>query len=334
MRPKAALLVVYLALGAACGGNAALRSAGTSSSSGGSLSSSGGSSPSGRGTSQAATASTTSGSGAGALDASLGSDATGSPSIDAAASADAASATDAGAQPYKGVALLEPNTCPDLQTLGLSWYYNWTTTTGCKGVEFVPMIWGHPGENIPKEIQQIVSAGEKTVLGFNEPDNDAGQADIGVTQALALWPQLTVPGLRVGSPATSANGNGQAWFTQFMSGATQQGLRIDFVALHWYGWSAGSCDNANALETYLKWAEQFKLPMWLTEWGCLNQSDPTAATVKTFYDDAIVMFKKHPLLERYGWFLSRASDNNALISSSTVTPTPLGSDYAAAPSTH
>jgi hypothetical protein len=73
--------------------------------------------------------------------------------------------------------------------------------------------------------------------------------------------------------------------------------------------------------------------MWLTEWGCLNQSDPTSAAVKTFCDDASVMFKKHPLLERYRWFLSRASDNNALISSSTVMPTPLGGDCAAAPST-
>ena len=105
-------------------------------------------------------------------------------------------------------------------------------------------------------------------------------------------------------------------------------------ALYYSTYLGGNAsDNANALESYLKWAEQFKLPMWLTEWGCLNQSDPTAATVKTFYDDAIVMFKKHPLLERYGWFLSRAGDNNALISSSTVMLTPLGGDYAAAPST-
>jgi Glycosyl hydrolase catalytic core len=235
---------------------------------------------------------------------------------------------------FKGVALLEPAGCPDLATLGLSWYYNWTTKTGCRGAtaQFITQIWGHPTEAIATEIATIVGAGQTTVLGFNEPDN-TGQSNMPVATAISRWPQLQQPGLRLGSPATSANAAGQTWFQQFMTQVAQNNLRVDFIAIHWYGWNAGSCDNANALEAYIKWAEQWKLPIWITEWGCLNVSAPTEQTVKGFYDAAVVMFQKHPLIERYGWFLSRATDNNALVNSSTVSLTPLGMDYAAAAAT-
>jgi len=82
-------------------------------------------------------------------------------------------------------------------------------------------------------------------------------------------------------------------------------LRADFLAIHWYGWNAGSCDaKASQLESYLKWAEGFagNRPIWITEWGCLNQSAPDVATVVTFYKAAVAMFAKHPRLERYAWY--------------------------------
>jgi hypothetical protein len=239
-------------------------------------------------------------------------------------------------QPFKGVALYEVSTCPDLATLKLSWYYNWTAKTGCStGIEFVPQIWGHASEPIATEIAAAVAKGQTTILGFNEPDNTS-QSNMTVAAAVALWPTLQGQAgiARLGSPATSANAAGQMWFEQFMTQVKSQHLRVDFIALHWYGWNSGSCNDASTLESYIKWAEQWNLPLWITEFGCMNMSDPTAATVKTFYDDVLVMFKKHPLLERYAWYLSRSSDNNALISSSTVMLTPLGTDYAAAPAEH
>ncbi len=252
-----------------------------------------------------------------------------------ASTAGDAAGVDAGSQPYKGVALLEgnPDTCPDIATLKLSWYYNWTIKTGCRtAVPFVPQIWGHPSEPIASEIAQIVAAGHHEVLGFNEPDN-TGQSNMSVATAISLWPALDDPALRVGSPATSANSAGQAWFEQFMTQAAAQSLRVDFIAVHWYGWNAGSCDaKAAALESYVKWAEQWNRPIWITEWGCLNMSAPTAQTVQAFYDGAVTMLRRHPLVERYGWFLSRNSDNTALIDSTSVALTALGTDYAAAPS--
>jgi hypothetical protein len=147
-----------------------------------------------------------------------------------------------------------------------------------------------------------------------------------VAQVLTLWPLMDQPGLRLGSPATASDG--QAWFEQFMTGVQQQNLRVDFIALHWYGWNAGSCANVTQLENYIKWAEKWGKPLWLTEWSCRQQS---AAVTQAFYDAAVAMFAKHPLVERYAWYLTRSSGDFAggALLDSTGAATPLGTDYAA-----
>jgi hypothetical protein len=129
-----------------------------------------------------------------------------------------------------------------------------------------------------------------------------------VATAISLWPSFNNPALRVGSPATSANANGQTWFKDFMAQVnadTTGTLRVDFIALHWYGWNAGSCEpNASSLESYIKSMEAIpgNRPIWLTEWGCMNQSNPDEATVVAFFKGAVAMFAKHPRIERYAWY--------------------------------
>jgi hypothetical protein len=138
----------------------------------------------------------------------------------------------------------------------------------------------------------------------------------------------------VGSPATQANTTGQAWFTSFMNAVnadTTGTLRVDFIAAHWYGWNAGSCDaNANNLQSYIQYLEKIpgNRPIWLTEWGCLNDSNPDEATVQAFYSGAIKMFAKHPRLVRYAWY--PWTTNNELVTSSDAL-TSLGTTFAAAP---
>jgi hypothetical protein len=246
-------------------------------------------------------------------------------------------ATGDAAEPYKGVA---NSACADLITLRVTWYYNWTTSPGtCTTSQFVPMVWGRTGNEqspagITSEIAGIASAGYETVLGFNEPDNSS-QSNIPVATAISLWPSLTRnTSLRVGSPATQANSSGQAWFTSFMkqvNADTTGSLRVDFIAAHWYGWNSGSCDaNASALESYVRWLEAIpgNRPIWLTEWGCLNQSNPTAAVVQAFFSGAIAMFAKHPRIERYGWY--PWTTNNELVAKDDSL-TALGTVFAAAP---
>lgn len=234
------------------------------------------------------------------------------------------------AVPFKGVA---NSACADLPRLGVTWWYNWSTTPGaCSVSEFVPMIAGKNEKTaaaVTTALTQIANAGYKVVLGFNEP-NKADQANLTVAQVLAMWPAVTAnSAIRVGSPVTSADGQG--WFTDFLTQAAAANLRVDFLALHWYGWDAGSCDaKAVLLENYLKWAEGLpgNRPLWLTEWGCINLSNPDAATVQAFYQGAIAMFARHPRLERYAWY--PWNTNNELVTSAGAL-TPLGTALANAP---
>jgi hypothetical protein len=87
-----------------------------------------------------------------------------------------------------------------------------------------------------------------------------------------------------------------------MAQAEAKSLRVDFVAIHWYGWNAGSCNDAKELENYVTWAEKFERPIWITEFGCLNQSNPSAEVVQGFYGSALAALSRHPLVERYAWY--------------------------------
>jgi hypothetical protein len=179
---------------------------------------------------------------------------------------------------------------------------------------------------------QVANAGYRTLLGFNEP-NKADQSHMSVERALELWPTLTAnPNLRVSSPSTS--GDGQKWFTEFMTQADALDLRVDFINLHWYGWNAGSCDaSAATFENYIRWAEGLpgNRPIWITEYGCLNQSAPDRATVQRFYSAATAMFARHPRIERHAFYpwinnheLFESQDANAAA-------TPLGQAFINTP---
>jgi Glycosyl hydrolase catalytic core len=245
------------------------------------------------------------------------------------------SSADAGLAPYKGVA---NSPCNDLVALGATWYYNWELSPPCKTPQFVPMVWGHGGAEQTKagiagEIAGLVSKGDDIVLGFNEPDN-ATQSNISVATAISLWPAFNNASVRIGSPATQANTAGQTWFRTFMSdvNADKTGtLRVDFIAAHWYGWNAGSCDaKAQTLESYVNYLEGIpgNRSIWLTEWGCLNASNPNAATVQAFFSGAVAMFARHPRIERYAWYPYETY--NELVTSTNAL-TSLGTVFAAAP---
>jgi len=234
---------------------------------------------------------------------------------------------------FKGVA---NSACSDLDRLSASWFYNWTTSTDCAGHGFVPMVAGKSEKttaSVTSAVERIAKAGYTSVLGFNEP-NKTDQANLTVDQVVSLWPALTSdPDLAVGSPATSADTAGQAWFTSFMQQVEAQKLRVDFIAVHWYGWNAGSCDaNAAGLESYLKWVESKAggRPIWLTEWGCMNQSNPDQATVSAFYQGAVKMFARHAQIKRYAWYPWN-TNNNLVADDGTLTE--VGKAFAQAAST-
>jgi hypothetical protein len=255
------------------------------------------------------------------------------------ASPDATQDDGGGNSPFKGVA---GGACSELVSLNVSWWYDWEQgPTGCTSTPFVPMVWGQSSEQttaaITSEVAAGVAAGYKYVLGFNEPDNST-QSSITVATAISLWPAFNNPAVTIGSPATQGNATGLAWIQDFMTqvnaDATGQ-LRVDFIATHWYGWDTGACDPAaNTLESWIAGIEAIpgNRPIWLTEWGCMNESNPNAATVQAFYAGALAMFAKHPRLVRYAWY--QWNTYNELLNADGGGLTPLGTAYAAAPAYH
>lgn len=228
--------------------------------------------------------------------------------------------------PFKGVA---NSPASEIAALGASWCYNWGTTpqaSDCGDPLFVPMVWGDG--DVAGAIQAIGTAGYDTVLGFNEP-NKSDQANMTVARAIELWPTLTSnPNIRVGSPAVSDDG--RAWLEDFMSQAQQNGLRVDFVAMHWYGWNAGSC-TAGSLEGAVNWASQWGLPVWVTEFGCMGSSNPDEQTLLNFFDTAIPMLQGKLLVERYAWYPWNTYNDLYLDSGGGRQITALGELFAAAP---
>jgi hypothetical protein len=232
-----------------------------------------------------------------------------------------------GQSPYKGVA---NSPAAQLAALGATWCYNWGTSpkaTECNDPLFVPMVWG--GGDVAGAIKAIGDAGYKTVLGFNEP-NKTDQSNMTVDAAIALWPTLTSnPNIRVSSPAVSDDG--RAWLESFMTQVKAKGLRVDFIAMHWYGWNAGSCTSGQ-LEGAINWASKWGLPVWITEFGCMGSSNPDEQTLITFFNNSIAMLKNHPLVERYAWYPWNTYNDLYRANASGVSViTSLGTAFVAAP---
>lgn len=204
---------------------------------------------------------------------------------------------------------------------------------GARMAAFVPMIWGL------KNIRAIGDFGEEVrgapVLGFNEPDN-TDQSALSVTQAVALWPRLLATGCRAGSPAPTTPGalGGGSWLGQFMAAARAQGLRVDFICLHYY---SADTDVA-AFRSFLEAAyRQYGRPIWVTEWGLADWNDAgrvSAADQAAFFAAGARMMDGLPFVERHAWFGSYDGMDGYYMNSGLIgpdgRPTPVGRQFVAA----
>jgi hypothetical protein len=233
----------------------------------------------------------------------------------------------------RGAGLVDlPTDCGDMQTLGLSWYYDWQSSTNCAntGVPFVPMEWGDwcsGSSTCPALPTSLAANGNQDLLTFNEPDNTS-QSNMSVARAVQLWPYLEATGLQLSSPAVTSASSGATWLASFMSQANQLGLRVDFLALHWYG----DCSNPQNLINYLAGMEaSYGLPEWLTEFSCINDS---AAVNADFIQQVAPQLEALPYLQRFAWFTNRPYPNGyqdtGLLDANGVL-TPVGQAYTAIP---
>ncbi|GAA2715738.1 sigma-70 family RNA polymerase sigma factor [Actinoplanes palleronii] len=225
-----------------------------------------------------------------------------------------------------------------LSNVGAGWYYDWAAQNdeipGPADVEFVPMIWGKA--NVTSATLKQAKAEGDVLLGFNEPDMP-GQADMSVEDALAAWPQLEATGMRMISPAVAFGGDtAGGWLDRFMKGAKDKGLRVDAIALHWYG-SDFSAASVNQFLGYVDAVhERYGKPIWITEYGLMNFSGspkyPTDPQKVTFIKGTTAGLEKRSFVERYAWFgLPAVGDSVDFgLYRDGTTPTEAGKAYRAA----
>jgi len=200
-----------------------------------------------------------------------------------------------------------------LAALGVAWHYAWGPDPlvggrgGAAGA-FVPMVRGRTELAAdPAALSRIARSDAAALLGFNEPDRP-DQADMEVEDALRLWPALAASGKRLGSPAVSSGatlGEGR-WLPRFMAEVAAAGMRVDFVAVHYY---AATPDVA-AFRGFLERVHAaYGLPVWVTEWGLVDpatwrdgRARHGAEEAACFFRAGAAMLDALGFVERHAWF--------------------------------
>ncbi|TFK43346.1 glycosyl hydrolase catalytic core-domain-containing protein [Crucibulum laeve] len=188
----------------------------------------------------------------------------------------------------------------NFKTNKVSRIYSWSpwkpALSDSLGLEFIPMLWG---EKQIADFQRLVKPGTaKTVLGFNEPNQD-GQSDMSPQRAAQVWQQNIQPlknsGMALISPATTSAPSGKTWMKDFF--AACNGCSFDGLALHWYG-----TDAQEFIKYVTDFHTTFNLPIWVTEFACQNFSGGAQCTkdqVFSFMDTVTNFMDNSPFVAAY-----------------------------------
>ncbi len=212
---------------------------------------------------------------------------------------------------------------PGIPLLNLLWWYNWNiSSSSSRDLEYVAI---RQSQYWPGLGQNWQSLGVNTVLGYNEPDQ-ANQANLSVSTAISAWGDLLGTGLRVGSPATS-DGGPSSWLFPFVQQADAAGLRVDFVAQHYYQAHNPADPAGCATQMYnflLNIWNNTHRPIWVTEWNNgANWTDgswpaPTYAQQQACISAMVDMLESTPFVERYALY-NWVEDTRALTTNSVLT---------------
>jgi len=201
---------------------------------------------------------------------------------------------------------------PKILKLDPYWNYNWgLNRIGAQpnDIEFVPMVWGgyQSGElqqNLLEQVlPQIENGNVKRLLAFNEPDQPH-QANLAVSKALDIWPQLELIGLPLIGPSCARPED--AWMEEFMSNVTESCHRVDWVGVHWYG--APNFDSFQSTMTRL-YETYDRRPLVLTEfapadWNAtsIEEHRYTPAEVLDFMQTALPWMEQQAWIAGYVWY--------------------------------
>ncbi len=213
---------------------------------------------------------------------------------------------------------------PGISWLNLLWWYDWNIDqSSSRDLEYAAI---RQNQYWPSLAQNWRSLGINTLLGYNEPDQ-ANQANMSVSTAISAWGDLLATGLRVGSPATS-DGGPNTWLIPFVSQADAGGLRVDFVATHYYQSHNPADPSGCASQMYnflLNIWNNTHRPIWVTEWNNgANWTDsqwppPTYAQQQACIQAMVNMLETTPFVERYALYNWVEDTRSLVTSSNTVT---------------
>jgi hypothetical protein len=221
--------------------------------------------------------------------------------------------------------------------LGASWDYNWSRNPGFASpaeVAYSPQQWNGAAVNtLPLWYPGWHTSPKPTaLLGFNEPDL-SNQANMTVSNAISLWPQLQATDLPLVSPATSWAFGG--WLSNFYFQAASAGLRNDYTAVHWYSYPSTDSFIGHLQSVYNTWGK----PVWITEFSSGYTGTWSEEGNYTFLAEFLWRAEDLPWLRRYGIFCysqdppanpwDETSPASAVFKSDGVTFTTLGELYAA-----
>ena len=220
--------------------------------------------------------------------------------------------------------------------LNAMWWYDWDiNSSSSRDLEYVAIrqqpYW-------PSLSQNWQSLGINTVLGYNEPDNSGQDAyknlnpPGSVSDAVSRQSDQLATGLRVGSPATT-DGGVSSWLVPFVQQADAAGLRVDFVAQHYYQSADPSNASACASKMYnflLNIWNSTHRPIWVTEWNnganwtdnnpaYGNYPPPTYAQQQACISAMLAMLESTPFVERYALY-NDVEATRAVMTNGVLTP--------------
>jgi hypothetical protein len=203
-------------------------------------------------------------------------------------------------QPYQG----------EMQT---DWAYNYddhTTATDPAYFNFVPMVhdasWEPLSDLQSRDPGWLRQSQPAYLLTYNEPDN-ASQANMTVSQTIALWPSLQALNVPLVGPAMQNEQD--SWENSFYQAIATNGYRVDYTAVHLYVPPNASSVISDLQSEY----NAYGRPVWLTEFSPVDWSGNQGWTEDDDYNflaEFMWMAEGQEWFKRYAIFPFSGSNPN------------------------
>lgn len=196
----------------------------------------------------------------------------------------------------------------DVLAPGVSWYYNWAASTSVldsgERMEFLPMAWGHDGDNAAVATWLAAHPSTSIVLTANEP-NLAGQADMTVGACVDFMEgTVAIAGNRPVIGPHLAAGAGPTEYRNSVHQALSGGLRA--AAIHVYETNEGGFSYWATQWPHTNWPGSPAAPteVWMKEFN-FGGDDASEQTVIDYMIYAVDLMERDARVSHYAWWKDR-----------------------------